>query len=104
MKYGDPAFGYIDFTKLFPPAENAAAYAYREMELEEDRTQKFGVGSNDGVKVWANGKIVLERPVSRKAEPNQDIIAVPLKKGKNTLLVKEDQLALGWGFYFTELP
>src|SRR5690606_4037272 len=98
-----PAYGYVDFTKLFPPAENAVAYAYREMEFDTDGSVKFGVGSNDGVKVWVNGKTVLDRPVSRRAEPNQDTVAVRVKKGRNTVLVKVDQIARGWGFYFAEL-
>lgn len=101
--YEDPAYGYVDFTKLFPPAENAVAYAYREMEFDTDGSVKFGVGSNDGVKVWVNGKTVLDRPVSRRAEPNQDTVTVRVKKGRNTVLVKVDQIARGWGFYFAEL-
>lgn len=101
--YDDPAYGYIDFAKLFQPSENVVAYAYREMQVEDDKNMKIGIGSNGGVRVWINGKFVLDRSVSRKAEPNQDVVSIPLKKGKNTILVKVDQLAGGWGFYFTEL-
>jgi hypothetical protein len=101
--YEDKSSGYIDFSKLFTPNENVVAYAYRTMNLPEARTMKFGVGSNDGVRVWINGKLVLDRPVSRKAEPNQDLISVPMNKGTNTILVKVDQLKRAWGFYFTEM-
>lgn len=102
-KKEDKASGYVDFSKIYTPNENVVAYAYRTITLPEAKTMKFGVGSNDGVKVWINGKQVLDRPVSRKAEPNQDLITVPMKKGENTILVKVDQLKRGWGFYFTEL-
>jgi len=101
-KQANQTSGYIDFYKLFVPNENVLSYAYRTITLEEAKTMKFGVGSNDGVRVWINGKLVLDRPVSRKAEPNQDMITVDMKKGENTILVKVDQLKRAWGFYFTE--
>ena len=101
-KHEEIRSGYIDFSKLFTPSEEAVSYAFRTIHSNDARTAKFGVGSNDGVKIWINGKVVLDRPVSRRAEPNQDLIEVPLKKGENTILVKVDQLKRGWGFFFTE--
>ena len=94
--------GYINFAALFGPKKNVVSYAYSVINLPEAKTVKFGVGSNDGVRVWINGKLVLDRPVSRKAVPNDDQISVPMQKGDNTILVKVDQLGNKWGFYFTE--
>ena len=102
-RHYDDRAGYIDFAKLFQPSKSAVAYAYREMLVEDNKNMKIGIGSNDGVRVWINEKLVLDRPVSRNAEPNQDVVSIPLKKGKNAILVKVDLLAGGWGFYFTEL-
>ncbi|MEO6685083.1 MAG: hypothetical protein ABIN24_03930, partial [Dyadobacter sp.] len=104
MKRDDRTSGYIDFVKFFSPNENVLAYAFRTVTLSEAKIMKFGVGSNDGVRVWINGKLVLDRPDSRKAEVNQDLISVSMNKGENTILVKVDQLKRGWGFYFTERP
>lgn len=101
-KHEDKTSGYVDFSKLFTPSENVVAYARRTIHLPEAKTMKFGVGSNDGIRVWINGKLVLNRPVSRKAEPNQDMVTAPMNKGENTILVKVDQLKRGWGFYLTE--
>jgi hypothetical protein len=101
-RYQDHTSGYIDFASLFAPNEEAVAYAYTTYPMQEAGTKTFGVGSNDGVKVWINGKQVLNRPVSRKAEPNQDQFTVHLPKGENTILVKVDQLKRAWGFYFSE--
>ena len=103
-KYQDTTSGYIDFSKLFSPNENVVAYAYRTLYAEKAQAKTFGVGSNDGVRVWINWKLVLDRPVARKAEPNQDRITVMLPKGESAILVKVDQLKRGWGFYFTEIP
>jgi hypothetical protein len=102
QKHTERNTGYINFAKLFTPSEEVVAYAYRKMDLPEAKTMRFGVGSNDGVRVWINGKLVLDRAVSRRADPNQDVINIPMKKGENAILVKVDQLKRGWGFYFTQ--
>ena len=72
--------GYIDFTKLFHESETGVAYAYSRLEVSRDTDIKFGIGSNDGVRFWLNGKLLLDQKVSRKAEPNQDILTASLKK------------------------
>lgn len=102
-EHDDHTSGYIDFVKILGPYENVVAYGKKTISLTEGKIKKFGVGSNDGVRVWINNKLVLDRPVSRKAEPNQDIITVNLPKGDHTVLVKVDQLKRAWGFYFTEI-
>lgn len=93
--------GYMDFTKLFDDRIDGVAYARTTMESKQDGKIKIGIGSNDGVRLWVNGSVVLSNQIARKAEPNQDIIIVNLKKGKNDILIKIDQTGGGWGFYFT---
>lgn len=101
--YSDYTSGYINFARLFSPNKNVVSYAYTTINVPEAQTMKFGVGSNDGVRVWINGKLVLDRRVLRPAVPNDDKISVPMQKGNNTILVKVDQLGNKWGFYFTRL-
>ena len=100
--YSDHTSGYINFARLFSPNKDVVSYAYTTVIAPEAQTMKFGVGSNDGVRVWVNGKLVLDRPILRKAVPNDDTITVPVKKGENSILVKVDQLGNKWGFYFTQ--
>lgn len=95
--------GYIDFTKLFEDTENVVAYAKSTLELKYKGKMKIGIGSNDGARLWINGKLVFDRKISRRAEPNQDVLIVDLKKGTNDILMKVDQTGGGWGFYFTIL-
>jgi hypothetical protein len=95
--------GYIDFTKLFKQSDLGVAYAKGTIESSENTDMKIGIGSNDGVRLWVNGKLVLDHKIARKAEPSQDVLTVSLKKGKNSVLLKIDQLGGGWGFYFTIL-
>jgi hypothetical protein len=101
--YSNNSTGLIDLTKVFVPKNDVVSYAYRTLNSPKARTAKFGVGSNDGVKVWINGKVVLDRKVLRPAKPNEDLIDIPLQKGENSILVKVDQLGNKWGFYFSEI-
>jgi len=95
--------GYIDFTKIYQPSGSGVVYAARTIQMEKDTDVKIGIGSNDGVRMWVNSKLVLDHKIARKAEPNQEIITVHFKKGENMILLKIDQLGGGWGFYYTIL-
>lgn len=92
--------GYVDFAKIMKPAEGGVSYAWREFEVAEDTTLKVALGSNDGVKLWLNGALLLSSKASRVARPGDEQVTLPLKKGKNSVLLKIDQIAGGWGFYF----
>jgi hypothetical protein len=99
--YDNKISGYIDFTKIFKDSDLGVAYAQCNIEMSEDSDIMIGVGSNDGVRLWVNGLLLLDNKIGRSAEPNQDVLSVPLEKGKNTVLLKIDQRGGGWGFYFT---
>lgn len=90
---------YIDLTKLFGNPSDVFTYLYSELECDEDQNVYLHIGSNDGCRVWINGKRVLEFLSGRSAEPSQDIVKVALKNGKNTILMKIDQLGGQWGAY-----
>ncbi len=55
------------------------------------------MGSDDGCKVWLNGKCVHEYQGRRGVVADQDRIVLDLKAGWNTLLVKVEQYTGGWG-------
>jgi hypothetical protein len=95
--------GYIDFTKILQPSDIGVAYARGIINMSKDANIKIGIGSNDGVRLWVNGKLEHDNKIARKADPNQDILTIPLFKGENTVLLKIDQLGGGWGFYFSVL-
>ena len=71
--------------------------------MDEEESVKIGVGSNDGIRIWLNGKLILDHKVLRTAIPNEEILSLPLKKGDNRVLMKIDQVGGGWGFYFALL-
>jgi hypothetical protein len=93
--------GYVDLRRLLPADEApGVAYAYRELAAVDDQDLSVSLGSNDGIKLWLNGTLLLENKTSRTARPGDEHLTLPLKKGRNTMLIKIDQLGGGWGFYF----
>lgn len=93
--------GYVDFVQAIRPEDEAAvAYAYRVFEVNEDTEMQVAIGSNDGIKLWLNGTLLLENKASRAARPGDESLTLSLKKGTNAVLLKIDQLGGGWGFYF----
>lgn len=103
IRYKTGAIPYVDFSAVFTPNEHVVAYAFTNIVAPGDKVVRIGAGSNDGIKVWINNRLVLSNRSSRRAAVDQDIIEVPLKKGNNTVLVKVDQLKRGWGFYLSEI-
>src|SRR3990172_9941218 len=49
----------LDLAKEIGPKDYAAAYALAEVESSAAVTIIFSVGSDDAIKVWLNGKLVL---------------------------------------------
>jgi arylsulfatase A len=94
---------YISLAKLFTPSDQGVAYARHIFKAKKAVNIKIGLGTNDGVKMWCNGKLVHSNVVGRSAVPNDDRLTVPFKKGENVVLLKIDQLGGGWGFYFSIL-
>jgi HEAT repeat protein len=64
-------------------------------DVAKDAMLEFG--SNDGCKVWWNGKLIHELNVGRPLNPNQDRLPVSLKAGENTLVCAIYQHGGDWG-------
>ena len=52
------------------------------------RVARVMLGSDDGARVWCNGALVWTHAVHRPLGPDQDAFDVPLRAGRNLLLVK----------------
>ncbi|MFH1743688.1 MAG: DUF4838 domain-containing protein, partial [bacterium] len=91
---------YLDFTKqIFPHDIIGSAYAFTYLVSDQARDFTISVGSNDGAEIWLNGEQVYVDQAAHKAIPDQAIVPVHLRAGRNTLLVKVKQLGAGWGLY-----
>ncbi|GMV99422.1 MAG: hypothetical protein AMXMBFR84_05610 [Candidatus Hydrogenedentota bacterium] len=78
----------------------AATYLYRTIQTSSARTVTLAAGSNDAIKVWLNGQVVLDKNVQRGVEPDQDKFDVILQPGENKLLVKVVNYGASYAFYF----
>jgi CubicO group peptidase (beta-lactamase class C family) len=88
----------IDFDSIFNHADYASAYAYAVIESKVAKPALFAIGSDDGLKVWHNGKLIHKNWLPRAIVPDDDIIKIPLVKGKNEILIEVQDIAGGWGF------
>ena len=64
------------------------------------RNVQMGVGSDDAVKVWLNGKVVHINNIDRGTTGIQDKFRVDLNAGNNLLLVKVSDNEENWGMFF----
>ena len=88
----------IDLVEIFGEKEFAYTYAWAEINVSKDEKVFLGLGSDDGVKVWLNGKLIHENWIGRAVIKDDDIFPAAFKKGKNQLLIKIQNMQLGWGF------
>ncbi|MCA9431983.1 MAG: hypothetical protein KC940_15840, partial [Candidatus Omnitrophica bacterium] len=84
-------------------ASNKLAYAFREIESDEDREVVLSFGSDDWAQVWINGKVVQSRTPARAAYLDQNRFSAHLNKGNNTILVKIGNAGGDWKFCMGEI-
>jgi hypothetical protein len=98
-------YGWVDFNRPFSPIKEVTAYAWTDFWSETNRPVEIRLGSENGWKVWLNGKLVFGRDeYHRASEMDQYRMPVELKAGRNTLLVKccqneqVEEWTKGWEF------
>ena len=99
-KVTSPKLPEVDLAALFEENTRVLAYAYARITSLKEQTVRATFGSNDGIKVYCNGKLVFQRHVKRNLMPDEDEAYLTLTKGNNHLLLKIDQGKGGWGFSF----
>jgi len=90
--------GFVDLIRAVGDHEYAVAYAYTEIDAVHGRETVLKCGSDDGIKVWLNGKVVHENETRRGYSAGSDSAPIYLQEGTNRLLVKVTNLMGGWGF------
>jgi len=73
------------------------AYLFTWLEADADQDAFFHLGSDDGVKVYVNGKLVHSVFADRGPQEHNDIFMAHLHKGHNALMIKVEQGIGGWG-------
>jgi hypothetical protein len=81
--------GMVDLNKAVGKEKNAVAYAFTEVSSPEDRPVEIRVASATAIKIFVNGKEVLEREVYHQSfTVDSHIAPAKFNKGKNTILLK----------------
>jgi alpha-galactosidase len=85
------------------PVRRSATYLYRTMTAVNETTVTGYLGSDDGIKVWLNGKPVFQHDIDRGCDRNQEIVSFSLAKGENRFLMKVTNGGGPTAFYFSLL-
>ncbi len=94
--------GWEDGTVIkFKPIENSVIYLQRNIKCDRDTNLKAYLGSDDGLKAWLNGKLIISHDVDRACSPNEDTADLNLIEGVNKLFVKVNNNNGDFGFYFS---
>jgi hypothetical protein len=77
---------------------NLVAYAATTIRREAAGKARLCLGSDESLRAWVNGQLVLDRTGPRPLTPDQDQVEVDLVAGDNLLLVKLEQRSGQWSF------
>lgn len=88
------------FVHSLESPQNSAIYLARTFTGAMVNALPVSFGSDDGLKVWLNGKQILARDVERAAAADQDTANLIFEEGENTLLLKIINRTGASGFYF----
>jgi putative heme-binding domain-containing protein len=84
-----PAFDSVRYDRDRKwPNNDVAHYCAVIAESNASQPATLQVGSDDGVKIWVNGKVVHKNNTTRAVVPNQDCVDIQLKPGRNVLVFK----------------
>lgn len=76
----------------------AVGYLYREVTSSRRGKVDFHVGSDDGLKLWVNGRLVIDADVQRGLNVEDHRITIDFREGTNTILAKVTQGPGNWDF------
>jgi len=94
-------------TRLQPQPGMKVVYARTTIDSDRDQVKKLYIGYSDDVSVFLNGKILYRGRSAQSfrdpgflgiMNPENDAVYLPLKKGKNELVLVVSELGGGWGF------
>ncbi|MCK5945088.1 MAG: DUF1553 domain-containing protein, partial [Planctomycetes bacterium] len=83
-----PAPGFVDGEVFALPSGVFTTYFAREVTAASARRMTLALGSDDAIKLWCNGELVLANDVRRAARPDQERVELALRAGPNRLLLK----------------
>jgi putative heme-binding domain-containing protein len=92
--------GVLDLARELDNANASVTYLFAVIQAPREVDAEILLGSDDGVKVWVNGKLVLSNHVHRPLEPEADQAHARLREGRNEVLVKVENGDGAAGLHF----
>lgn len=74
------------------------AYLYREFNADEAAKIECNFGSDDGLKLWLNGSLIIDADAYRGMNLKDHLVTLEVQQGRNTLLAKVTNGVGGWDF------
>lgn len=90
--------GLVDFQLGGTRLDYSIGYAWTEFEMPSDVDAWLGIGSDDGLKIWHNGRLVHDKWIRRISRIDDDVVPLRLNKGKHRLLIKIQNATGDWSF------
>jgi hypothetical protein len=93
--------------RLEPQPGMKVVYARTSITSERDEVRKLYLGYSDDVSLFLNGRILYRGRSAQNfrdpgflgiMDPENDAVYLPLKKGRNELMLAVSELGGGWGF------
>jgi len=96
-KYEAPD-GLIDLQSVFGDRDSVVAYGLSYVRSPDRRKVDLQAGSDDGIRIWLNGRMVLDRHEHGAVELRKYSSTAELHPGWNELLVKIEEGKGDWAF------
>ena len=90
--------GIVDLVKSIGARDYVVAYALADVDSPAAGSVLLGMGSDDAIKAWVNGRPVHSNWVMRPVGKDQDLVSVDLKAGRNQILLKIQNGTQDWAF------
>lgn len=78
----------VDLDEALALKSWSTAYASATISCDEPKKAVLGIGSDDAVKVWLNGRVIHENWIGRASKHDDDLVPLELNQGENHLLLK----------------
>ena len=100
QSFAHAGWGPISLKRFGDEADNTNGIAYLYREVVADRTADvtFEFGSDDGLKLWFNDRLLIDIDAYRGLNVQDHTVVVPVTEGRNTLLAKITQGVGGWDY------
>ena len=81
------------------PEDDVTGYALTYLDSDRDQNMLLSLGSDDTIKIWVNDVLIFSKYVHRPLRRADDVIQLPIAKGRNKILVKVTNGFGPWGFF-----